>query len=66
MFLVDDAATAPEGAVINGAAPTPAPQRMAIFQVSHLTLRDSLAYFTTLKLRGSKAEFHLGHSVLRQ
>ncbi|RZL92498.1 MAG: excinuclease ABC subunit A [Variovorax sp.] len=45
VFLVDDAAGS-EGQ----------PQRMGIFEVSHATLRDSLAYFRTLKLRGSKAE----------
>jgi excinuclease ABC subunit A len=32
------------------------PPRLAIYEVSHLTLRDSLAYFQTLKLRGAKAE----------
>lgn len=48
VFLVDDnqiADTAPFE-----------PARMAIFEVSHLTLRDSLAYFQKLKLRGSKAD----------
>ncbi len=45
VFLVDD--TQPV---------QPEPARMAIFEVSHLTLRDSLAYFQKLKLRGSKAD----------
>ena len=48
VFLVDDNQVAE-------AAPFE-PARMAIFEVSHLTLRDSLAYFQKLKLRGSKAD----------
>ena len=40
VFLVDDAA----------------PSKQAIYEISHLTLRDSLAYFQTLRLRGAKAE----------
>ena len=48
VFLVDD------NQVADTARSEPA--RMAIFEVSHLTLRDSLAYFQKLKLRGSKAD----------
>ncbi|MBG9389192.1 excinuclease ABC subunit UvrA [Caenimonas aquaedulcis] len=31
-------------------------QAKAIFEIGHMTLRESHAYFTTLKLKGSKAE----------
>src|SRR6202012_2217528 len=31
-------------------------RRMAIFEISRATLRESLAYFQQLKLRGAKAE----------
>ena len=48
VFLVDD------NQVADTARSEPA--RMAIFEVSHLTLRDSLAYFQKLRLRGSKAD----------
>ncbi|MGI4777896.1 MAG: excinuclease ABC subunit UvrA [Janthinobacterium lividum] len=48
VFLVDDTQTDPSVQA--------EPARMAIFEVSHLTLRDSLAYFLKLRLRGSKAE----------
>ncbi|MDM0121944.1 excinuclease ABC subunit UvrA [Variovorax arabinosiphilus] len=40
------------------------PPRLAIYEVSHLTLRDSLAYFQTLKLRGAKAE--IADKVVRE
>ncbi|RZL47013.1 MAG: excinuclease ABC subunit UvrA, partial [Variovorax sp.] len=40
VFLVDDTASS----------------KQAIYEISHLTLRDSLAYFQTLHLRGAKAE----------
>ncbi|MGV8805082.1 MAG: excinuclease ABC subunit UvrA [Polaromonas sp.] len=33
-----------------------APQRKAIYDISHLTLRDSLAYFSALTMEGAKAE----------
>jgi len=42
VFLVDDSGTEP--------------QRMAIYEISHATLRESLHYFQQLKLRGAKAE----------
>ncbi|RYF28978.1 MAG: excinuclease ABC subunit UvrA, partial [Comamonadaceae bacterium] len=32
------------------------PTRTPIFEISHVTLRECLAYFQTLKLRGSKAD----------
>ncbi len=32
------------------------PVRTAIYEISHVTLRECLAYFQTLKLRGSKAD----------
>ena len=38
--------------------------REAIFRVEHFTLRDSLAYFTTLKLQGAKAE--IADQVVRE
>ncbi len=34
----------------------PEPRRTAIFEISHVTLRESLAYFQQLKLHGAKAE----------
>ncbi|MEJ8826503.1 excinuclease ABC subunit UvrA [Variovorax humicola] len=39
-------------------------QRMSIFAISHATLRDSLAWFQTLKLRGAKAE--IADKVVRE
>lgn len=42
----------------------PEPQRMAIFEISHVTLRDSLAWFQTLKLRGAKAD--IADKVVRE
>jgi len=42
----------------------PAPQRMAIFEISHVTLRDSLAWFQKLKLRGAKAD--IADKVVRE
>ncbi|MDP9900338.1 excinuclease ABC subunit A [Variovorax ginsengisoli] len=42
----------------------PEPQRMAIFEISHVTLRDSLAWFKTLKLRGAKAD--IADKVVRE
>ena len=42
----------------------PEPQRMGIYEVSHATLRDSLAYFQKLKLRGAKAE--IADKVVRE
>ncbi len=33
-----------------------APQRKAIFEISHETLRESFAYFNDLKMQGAKAE----------
>lgn len=44
VFLVDDSAGADD------------PRRLSIFEVSRATLRDSLGWFQTLKLRGAKAE----------
>ncbi|RYZ11377.1 MAG: excinuclease ABC subunit A [Comamonadaceae bacterium] len=52
VFLVDE----PAGAT--------APRRMSIYEVSHVTLRDSLAYFQGLKLRGAKAE--IADKVVRE
>ncbi|HSV61414.1 MAG TPA: excinuclease ABC subunit UvrA [Variovorax sp.] len=40
------------------------PTRMAIFEVSHLTLRESLQYFKTLHLRGAKAD--IADKVVRE
>ena len=45
VYLVSDS---PQGAE--------APTRMAIYEISRLTLRDSLQYFQNLQLRGAKAE----------
>ena len=42
----------------------PEPQRMAIFEISHVTLRDSLAWFLKLKLRGAKAD--IADKVVRE
>ena len=42
----------------------PEPQRMAIFEISHVTLRDSLAWFQKLKLRGAKAD--IADKVVRE
>ncbi|WP_048438079.1 excinuclease ABC subunit UvrA [Caenimonas sp. SL110] len=39
-------------------------QARAIYQVSHATLRDSLAYFTGLKLHGAKAD--IAEKVVRE
>ena len=39
-------------------------QARAIFEVSHATLRDSYAYFSTLKLHGAKAE--IADKVVRE
>jgi excinuclease ABC subunit A len=50
VFLVDD--TGPE------------PQRMAIYEVSRATLRESFAYFQKLHLRGAKAE--IADKVVRE
>jgi len=49
VFLVNDSGTEQ---TVAGQEPS----RMAIYQISHLTLRECLAYFRTLKLRGAKAE----------
>ncbi len=40
------------------------PTRMAIYQISHLTLRESLEYFQTLHLRGAKAD--IADKVVRE
>ncbi|MGR4868791.1 excinuclease ABC subunit UvrA [Variovorax sp. LARHSF232] len=40
------------------------PTRMAIYEISHLTLRESLAYFQTLHLRGAKAD--IADKVVRE
>lgn len=42
----------------------PEPKRMAIYEISHATLRDSLAYFQQLQLRGAKAE--IADKVVRE
>jgi len=42
----------------------PEPRRMAIYEISHATLRDSLAYFQQLQLRGAKAE--IADKVVRE
>ncbi len=55
VFLVDESARPADGSE---------PPRMAIFELSHLTLRDSLAWFQTLKLRGSKAD--IADKVVRE
>jgi excinuclease ABC subunit A len=55
VFLVDESARPADGGE---------PPRMAIFELSHLTLRDSLAWFQTLKLRGAKAD--IADKVVRE
>ncbi|MDM0014047.1 excinuclease ABC subunit UvrA [Variovorax sp. J22P168] len=50
VFLVDDSG--------------PEPKRMAIYEISHATLRDSLGYFQQLQLRGAKAE--IADKVVRE
>jgi len=55
VFLVDESARPADGGE---------PPRMAIFELSHLTLRDSLAWFQNLKLRGSKAD--IADKVVRE
>ncbi len=55
VFLVDESARPADGSE---------PPRMAIFELSHLTLRDSLAWFQNLKLRGSKAD--IADKVVRE
>ncbi len=50
VFLVDDSGTEP--------------RRMAIFEISHATLRDSMAYFQQLQLRGARAE--IADKVVRE
>ena len=52
----DTAADAVSAAAGTGGADSAPPRRRAIYEVSHLTLRDALAYFQTLRLRGAKAE----------
>jgi excinuclease ABC subunit A len=42
----------------------PEPRRMAIYEISRATLRDSLAYFQQLQLRGAKAE--IADKVVRE
>jgi len=42
----------------------PEPRRMAIYEISHATLRESLAYFQQLHLRGAKAE--IADKVVRE
>ncbi|MFZ3118339.1 MAG: excinuclease ABC subunit UvrA, partial [Variovorax sp.] len=54
VFLVDETVQA-DGST---------PERKAIYEVSHLTLRDSLAYFKNLKLRGAKAD--IADKVVRE
>ncbi len=55
VFLVDEARKPADG----GEAP-----RMAIYELSRLTLRDSLAWFQKLQLRGAKAE--IADKVVRE
>jgi excinuclease ABC subunit A len=50
VFLVDESGTEP--------------QRMAIYEISRVTLRESLAYFQQLQLRGAKAE--IADKVVRE
>jgi excinuclease ABC subunit A len=55
VFLVDEANRPADGGD---------PPRMAIFELSHLTLRESHAWFQGLKLRGAKAE--IADKVVRE
>ncbi|SDX31770.1 MULTISPECIES: excinuclease ABC subunit UvrA [Variovorax] len=55
VFLVDESNRPADGSE---------PPRMAIFELSRLTLRDSLAWFHTLKLRGAKAD--IADKVVRE
>ena len=52
VFLVDETPRAAGAEAEVGMAPA----RKAIYEISHLTLRDCLAYFQGLHLRGAKAE----------
>ncbi|MDQ7956076.1 MAG: excinuclease ABC subunit UvrA [Pseudomonadota bacterium] len=54
VFLVDAQAVGEDGQ----------PARAAIYELSHMTLRDSLAYFQGLHLQGSKAE--IADKVVRE
>ena len=54
VFLVDAQAVGDDGQ----------PARAAIFELSHMTLRDSLAYFQGLHLQGAKAE--IADKVVRE
>ena len=62
VFLVDESARPADGG--GPQAEGFEPSRMAIFELSHLTLRDSLAWFRTLKLRGAKAD--IADKVVRE
>ncbi|MEZ2295377.1 excinuclease ABC subunit UvrA [Variovorax sp. RCC_210] len=62
VFLVDESGRPAD--VGEGQAAGAEPSRMAIFELSHLTLRDSLAWFQNLKLRGSKAD--IADKVVRE
>ncbi|MDM0007697.1 excinuclease ABC subunit UvrA [Variovorax sp. J22R203] len=62
VFLVDESGRPADGG--EGQAAGTEPSRMAIFELSHLTLRDSLAWFQNLKLRGSKAD--IADKVVRE
>jgi excinuclease ABC subunit A len=55
VFLVDESSRPVDGSE---------PPRMAIFELSHLTLRDSLAWFQKLQLRGAKAD--IADKVVRE
>jgi excinuclease ABC subunit A len=76
VFLVDEASAEPPpgrpkaaSAPLGGSEPREAGSvgamhRAAIFELSHMTLRDSLAYFQGLHLQGSKAE--IADKVVRE
>ncbi|WP_425336984.1 excinuclease ABC subunit UvrA [Variovorax paradoxus] len=62
VFLVDESIKAADGGEPRSAGAEP--PRMAIFELSRLTLRDSLAWFQKLQLRGAKAE--IADKVVRE
>ncbi|XXQ51880.1 excinuclease ABC subunit UvrA [Xenophilus aerolatus] len=76
VFLVDEASAEPPpgrpkaaSAPLGGSEPREAGSvgamhRAAIYELSHMTLRDSLAYFQGLHLQGSKAE--IADKVVRE
>lgn len=63
VFLVDESGRPADGGDAAPAAGTES-SRMAIFELSHLTLRDSLAWFQKLRLRGAKAD--IADKVVRE